>query len=143
MRECLKAKEINKEIRRELPVIDKVTFKEHFCMECPYYAGKVDKMARCMQKQCAWDDESETFSPALRKMIPLIEEEYEKAEQHFLEMKRQRAVLYKMFEKELYMERKMKDPCYNCSYGKNAPCIGFCYKQMTSKPVDPFDGKII
>ena len=76
MRPCLKARDINKDIRGQLPVIDEVTFREHFCAECPYYAGRIDKKARCMQRHCAWDDENEIFSPVLKNMVPILEAEF-------------------------------------------------------------------
>ena len=137
MRPCLKARDINKDIKGQLPVIDEVTFKEHFCAECPYYAGRIDKKARCMQRHCAWDDEDEIFSPVLKSMVPIIEEEFQKAEEKYLKAKRRKEVIYKMFADELREEQKKKDPCYSCAYNSHAPCIGFCYQQMTSHPVDP------
>ncbi|MDO4650256.1 MAG: hypothetical protein Q4B26_16575 [Eubacteriales bacterium] len=137
MRPCLEAKEIKREIKGQLPEIDELIFREHFCAECPYYAGREEKRARCMLKHCAWDVEEEIFSPILRRMIPVIEEEYVKAEEEYLELKRRKEIVHKMFEKELLREKRKKDPCYKCAYGKHAPCIGFCYKQMTSHPVDP------
>ena len=137
MRPCLKAREIKKDIRGQLPVIDEVTFKEHFCAECPYYAGRIDKKARCMQRHCAWDDEDEIFSLVLKSMVPIIEEEFKKAEEKYLEAKRRKEVIYKMFADELREEQKKKDPCYSCAYSSHAPCIGFCYQQMTAHPVDP------
>ena len=61
----LKAEEIRKDIREQLPVIDKETFREHYCSECMYYAGRINKKARCMQRQCSWDkdDELEFMDP--------------------------------------------------------------------------------
>ena len=38
MKPYLKAEEIRKEIREQLPVIDEETFREHNCSECMYYA---------------------------------------------------------------------------------------------------------
>lgn len=48
MKPYLKAEEIRKEIREQLPVIDEETFREHYCSECMYYAGGINKKARCM-----------------------------------------------------------------------------------------------
>ena len=44
---------------------------------------------------------------------------------------------------ELLQDQKKKDPCYRCAYNSHAPCIGFCYQQMTSNPVDPADVEMI
>ena len=143
MRPCLKARDINKDIKGQLPVIDEVTFREHFCAECPYYAGRIDKKARCMQRHCAWDEENEIFSPVLKSMVPIIEAEFKKAEEKYLEAKHRRDVIHKMFADELLQDQKKKDPCYRCAYNSHAPCIGFCYKQMTSNPVDPADVEMI
>ena len=143
MRPCLKARDINKDIKGQLPVIDEVTFREHFCAECPYYAGRIDKKARCMQRHCAWDDENEIFSPVLKSMVPILEAEFKKAEEKYLEAKYRRDVIHKMFADELLQDQKKKDPCYRCAYNSHAPCIGFCYKQMTSNPVDPAEAEMI
>ena len=70
-------------------------------------------------------------------MVPIIEEEFKKAEEKYLEAKRRKEVIYKMFADELREEQKKKDPCYSCAYSSHAPCIGFCYQQMTAHPVDP------
>ena len=143
MRPCLKARDINKDIKGQLPVIDEVTFREHFCAECPYYAGRIDKKARCMQRHCAWDDENEIFSPILKSMVPIIEAKFKKAEEKYHEAKHRRDVIHKMFVNELLQDQKKKDPCYRCAYNSHAPCIGFCYKQMTSNPVDPAEAEMI
>ena len=65
MKPYLKAEEIRKDIREQLPVIDEETFREHYCSECMYYAGRINKKARCMQRQCSWDkdDELEFMDP--------------------------------------------------------------------------------
>ena len=136
MRPCLKARDIKKEFKADLPVIDAVIFKEHFCTECPYYAGRYEKTPRCMQKHCAWDDEEEAFSPVLLGLITVYEEELEKAEERYLEAQRKRDTVISMFEREMAEIRRRKDPCYDCPYGKASPCIGYCYKQMTANPVD-------
>ena len=57
-----------------------------------------------MQRHCAWDDEDEIFSPALKSMVPIIEEEFQKAEEKYLEAKRRKEVIYKMFADELREE---------------------------------------
>lgn len=136
MRPCLKARDIKKEVKANLPVIDPVIFREHFCTDCPYYAGRYEKVPRCMQKNCAWDDEAELFSPALQELLPVFEEEFQKAEAKYLEAKRKRDVLISMFKQEMQEIKRRKDPCYECPYGKVHPCIGFCYKQMTANPVE-------
>lgn len=39
--------------------------------------------------------------------------------------------------KPVFLQKvKKQDPCYRCAYGRGAPCIGFCYKQMTAHPKD-------
>ncbi len=136
MRPCLKAREIKKDIKEKLPIIDEFIFKEHFCSECPYYAGRIEKKARCMQQHCAWDDRREIFSPVLKEMIPIIEDEYLKIEEKFLEVKKRREIINKMFMDEMLRNQKKEDICNNCAYSSHAPCIGFCYQQMTSDPVD-------
>lgn len=75
MKPYLKAEEIRKEIREQLPVIDEETFRGHYCSECMYYAGGINKKARCMQRQCSWNQEEEHFAPVLRRMIPILDEE--------------------------------------------------------------------
>ena len=75
--------------------------------------------------------------PALKRMIPILDEEYKQAEEQYLEAKRRKDAIHEMFAAELPMERKKKDPCYKCAYNRNSPCIGFCYQQMTAHPVDP------
>ena len=134
---CLKAKEISKEIKGKLPVIDEETFKEHFCSICPYYAGRIEKVPHCMQARCAWDDDEERFSPVLMEMMPIFAEELQKTEEKYLNAKHKFDVIQLMFEQEVKEERRRKDPCYECAYGTHAPCIGFCYKQMTANPVEP------
>lgn len=54
MKPYLKAEEIRKDIREQLPVIDEETFREHYCSECMYYAGRINKKARCMEKMWFW-----------------------------------------------------------------------------------------
>ena len=137
MKPYLKAEEIRKDIREQLPVIDEETFREHYCSECMYYAGRINKKARCMQRQCSWDKDDEFFAPALKRMIPILDREYKQAEEQYLEAKRRKDAIHEMFAAELLMERKKKDPCNKCAYNRNSPCIGFCYQQMTAHPVDP------
>ena len=134
MKECLNAKQIPKMIKVKLPVIEEEIFKEHFCTECPYYAGRGEKLPRCMKKACAWDNDEVSFSKELMELLPIIEEEYQIQEQKYLEVKRTREIILDMFAKEFAFLEKQKDPCYGCSFGKHAPCIGFCYKQMTANP---------
>ena len=81
MKPYLKAEEIRKEIREQLPVIDEETFREHYCSECMYYAGRINKKTRCMQRQCSWDKDEEFFAPALKRMIPILDREYKQAEE--------------------------------------------------------------
>ena len=90
MKPYLKAEEIRKEIREQLPVIDEETFREHYCSECMYYAGRINKKARCMQRQCSWDKDNEFFAPALKRMIPILDREYKQAEEQYLEAKRRK-----------------------------------------------------
>ena len=116
MKPYLKAEEITREIKEKLPVIDEETFREHYCSECLYYAERIDKKPRCMQRQCSWDQEEEHFAPVLRRMIPILDEECMQADSH---------------------GTQKKDPCYKCAYNCHALCIGFCYQQMTAHPVDP------
>ena len=137
MKPYLKAEEIRKDIREQLPVIDEETFREHYCSECMYYAGRINKKARCMQRQCSWDKDDEFFALALKRMIPILDREYKQAEEQYLEAKRRKDAIHEMFAAELLMERKKKDPFYKCAYNRNSPCIGFCYQQMTAHPVDP------
>ena len=75
MKPYLKTEEITREIKEKLPVSDEETFREHYCSECLYYAGRIDKKPHCMQRQCSWDQEEEHFAPVLRKMIPILDEE--------------------------------------------------------------------
>ena len=83
MKPYLKAEEIRKENREQLPVIDEETFREHYCSECMYYAGRINKKARCMQRQCSWDKDDEFFAPALKRMIPILDREYKQAEEQY------------------------------------------------------------
>ena len=121
MKPYLKAEEIRKDIREQLPVIDEETFREHYCSECMYYAGRINKKARCMQRQCSWDKDDEFFAPALKRMIPILDREYKQAEEQYLEAKRRKDAIHEMFAAELLMERKKKDPCYKCAYNRNSP----------------------
>ena len=59
------------------------------------------------------------------------------AEERYIDAKRRRDAVQEMFAEEIRMERRKKDPCYKCAYNRHAPCIGFCYQQMTAHPVDP------
>ena len=85
MKPYLKAEEITREIKEKLPVIDEETFREHYCSECLYYAGRIDKKPRCMQRQCSWDQEEEHFAPVLRRMIPILDEECMQAEERYID----------------------------------------------------------
>lgn len=62
-------------------MIDEETFREHYCSECMYYAGRINKKTRCMQRQCSWDKDDEFFAPALKRMIPILDREYKQAEE--------------------------------------------------------------
>ena len=137
MKPYLKAEEITREIKEKLPVIDEETFREHYCSECLYYAERIDKKPRCMQRQCSWDQEEEHFAPVLRRMIPILDEECMQAEERYIDAKRRRDAIQEMFAEAIRMERRKKDPCYKCAYNCHALCIGFCYQQMTAHPVDP------
>ena len=108
MKPYLKAEEIRKEIREQLPVIDEETFREHYCSECMYYAGRINKKARCMQHQCSWDKDDEFFAPALKRMSPILDREYKQAEEQYLEAKHRKDAIHEMFAAELLMERKKK-----------------------------------
>lgn len=109
MRPCLKERDIKKECKANLPIINPVTFREYFCTNCPYYAGRYEKGPRCMQKHCVWDDEAELFSPALLDLLPVFEEELQKAEAEYLEAKRRRDVIISMFKQEMEDIKKKKD----------------------------------
>lgn len=108
MKPYLKAEEITREIKEKLPVIDEETFREHYCSECLYYAGRIDKKPRCMQRQCSWDQEEEHFAPVLRRMIPILDEECMQAEERYIDAKRRRDAVQEMFAEEIRMERRKK-----------------------------------
>lgn len=138
MRPCLKAKDITKDVKRKLPIINELTFKEHFCSDCRYYAGRVDRVAHCMLKECSWDDEEEIYSPVLKKMLPIFEADYQKIRKKYNEAKARKEAIEQIFTKELEAEKRKNDPCNTCCYKTHAPCIGFCYLQMTGTPSDDF-----
>ena len=108
MKPYLKAEEITREIKEKLPVIDEETFREHYCSECLYYAGRIDKKPRRMQRQCSWDQEEEHFAPVLRRMIPILDEECMQAEERYIDAKRRRDAVQEMFAEEIRMERRKK-----------------------------------
>lgn len=136
MRPRIDPKDVPKEIRRQLPVIDESTFRDHFCAECPYYAGRVNQVAHCMLKNCSWESEREIFSPVLKKMIPILEGDFRRISQRYEEAKKKKELILQMFTHEMKEDRKKEDPCKRCSYRTHAPCIGFCYLQMTANPTD-------
>ena len=45
--------------------------------------------------------------------------------------------LFKRCSQRRFAWNAEKNPCYKCAYNRHAPCIGFCYQQMTAHPVDP------
>ena len=136
MQPRIKANEVNKVIRMKLPVIDKKTFRHHYCKACLNYAGRDNGIPHCMLANCSWDDDKDIFSPVLREMLPLLEAEMKEAEARYAEAKRKYSIIKAMFAKEDAVIRRENDPCNNCNYSIGGPCIGFCYKQMTSHPVD-------
>lgn len=133
MRERIANRQITKEIKGQLPVIDPERFAERACNFCPYYAGSFEKRPRCMMADCAWDDEGEHFHPLLRQMLPEFKSRMEKAEEKYREQKAAYELLLGMFEDELAQEELEEDECYNCCYGKCGPCIGLCYKELTAR----------
>lgn len=141
MRPCIEAKDITREIRGQLPVIDEYKFSQRFCQHCPYYAGRINHVARCILKKCSWDTDEENFSPVLKKMIPILESEFKQASEKYKEAKRKNDLIKQMFARELEAQRRKKDPCATCSYRTHAPCLGFCYLQMTSNPSDNKTGR--
>lgn len=130
MRKRIKNKLIQKEIKRQLPVIDPVILKLRGCTFCAYYVGCFEKQPRCMMAVCAWDDEEEHFHPILQQMLPEFQRKMEKAEEKYLKAKEAYELLVSMFVEELAKEERKKDECFMCCYGKNGPCIGVCYKAL-------------
>ena len=98
MKPYLKAEEIRKEIREQLPVSDEETFREHYCSECMYFAGRINKKARCMQRQCSWDKDDEFFAPAIKRMIPILNREYKQVEKQYLEAKRRKDAIHRVLD---------------------------------------------
>lgn len=130
MRERIMKKQITKEIRAQLPVIQPRMFRERGCSYCPYYAGSFNKQARCMMVNCAWDNVKERFHPLLRQMLPDFKARMEKAKERYEEEKTSYELLLSMFADEMKQEELEADECYGCCYGKGGPCIGVCYKAL-------------
>ena len=133
MRPCVSANEIPRELKADLPVIPNHMCNERFCTICPYYAGVYLKKRRCMLVTCAWDDETESFHPALKKVLSFIRKELVTLEKEYLEKKQTVEVLEQMFAKELQEEQRKADKCYGCPYGAAGPCIGICYADLTER----------
>lgn len=133
MRPCINATDIPRDIKEKLPIISDEICDERFCTSCPYYAGTYGKTRRCMVCKCAWDDAREIFHPALKELLDRSIAEYNAVEAVYLERKKKVEVLTSMFSRELEEEKKKKDKCYSCPYGRNRICLGVCYADLKKK----------
>lgn len=121
---------VNK-VKSQLPVITSEIVRERGCTFCPYYAGRVDRQSRCMLKRCSWYSPEE-YHPAMKQLIPLYESKMEKAKSKYEDLKNTCDVLNQSFA-EVKENNIENDECYHCTYTRNGPCIGICYKKLLQK----------
>lgn len=133
MKPCIKAKDIPRELKAELPAIPRTLSEERFCTICPYYAGVAGRSRRCMVCTCAWDVKKERFHPVLKKLLKSAKKEKKIAEEKFMEIKKRVETLESMFAEEIAEEERKKDKCYGCPYGRVQPCIGICYVDLLNR----------
>ena len=130
MKKCLSSKDIPREVKAMLPAIDSEMYVERACSFCTYHAGLFEKKHRCMMKTCSWDTEEEKFHPVLLQLKEKFDREVARTEEKLRAAKNCQDAINAMFEKEIAERERRKDPCYECTYSKGAPCIGICYKQL-------------
>ena len=130
MKKCLSSKDIPREVKAMLPIIDSEMYVERACSFCTYHAGLFEKKHRCMMKICSWDTEEEKFHPVLLQLKEKFDREVVRTEEKLSTAKTRQKTLNAMFEKELAEQERRKDPCYECHFSKGTPCIGVCYKKI-------------